>query len=407
MTLLTLDRKHVNTDNISLVIQILAVAFAISIPIANVLTTSIGLLLLLACILGMDRNTLAIVLKHPTTIAIMIFVGLHIAAISYSIADQAEILQALRKNIRLLLFPLLLPAFMHSNRLRHYAILAFCVAFFISIVSSLLINSLLFKDTIFTSLFAAFTIFTLAHYSMDYAKYRWLSLPSIGFLTYYLFFIATGRVGQILFILLFMLFVWQRFAHTAKKQLCSIAILACIIMSSLLLPSSFTSRQALAIREIKQYLYSANDDANAKNTSMGLRLTFYKNTWEIIKIKPFLGWGTGAFKAAYAKYAPQPHADNIVVSNPHNQYLLTWAQLGIPGILSLLYLFYTLCSSFLGYRKIEGFLGTGLMCAIMFGCSINSWLLDYTSMFFFVFFATALASARSDVACRDIPAENL
>ena len=104
MTLLTLDRKHVNTDNISLVIQILAVAFAISIPIANVLTTSIGLLLLLACILGMDRNTLAIVLKHPTTIAIMIFVGLHIAAISYSIADQAEILQALRKNIRLLLF---------------------------------------------------------------------------------------------------------------------------------------------------------------------------------------------------------------------------------------------------------------------------------------------------------------
>jgi O-antigen ligase len=392
---LSVAAQNDNRSYIGLVAKVLAVCLAAVIPLSNSLTTIISLLVAVACILYIDRPRFIMIIKHPITIAILIFIALNLIDITFSIASTNEIQQALRKYTRLLYFPLLLPLFT-IIQWRNAAILSFLCAVAISVLAALSFGMLVFKDSIFTSFFVSFAIFTLLHYSVDYKRYRIIAILAALFFTYYLFFINIGRVGQFLFIILFLLFSWQRMAHSIKIQTMVISPLILIIIASIVLPSSFMSRQDKALREIQQYM---NIDASLvpHESSMGTRLILAYNTLEIIKIKPLLGFGTGSFREAYAKYAPEVPREGIIRSNPHNQYLLTWAELGLPGLVSLLYLFFALMHTFIKSRNTAGYLGVGLVIAMAIGCCINSWLLDFTSAFFFVFFAAVFAAGTLQI----------
>lgn len=81
-----------------------------------------------------------------------------------------------------------------------------------------------------------------------------------------------------------------------------------------------------------------------KKDSADGRLLIWKCTWEMIKDKPILGFGTGGFRANYMYYQAnffQSHpdsqylmlADNI--THPFNEYLLCLVNYGIIGILIL------------------------------------------------------------------------
>ena len=94
-----------------------------------------------------------------------------------------------------------------------------------------------------------------------------------------------------------------------------------------------------------------------KKDSADGRLLIWKCTWEMIKDKPILGFGTGGFRANYMYYQadyfrhhPDSHylmlADNI--THPFNEYLLCVVNYGIIGILILGGFFITIMKA---YRK--------------------------------------------------------
>ena len=66
--------------------------------------------------------------------------------------------------------------------------------------------------------------------------------------------------------------------------------------------------------------------------SVFMRINYWRDTIEIIKIHPFLGLGLGNFNLTYSRYA-------------HNSFLQFWAEAGLLGIISLCWLIYTILTS--------------------------------------------------------------
>jgi O-antigen ligase len=126
-------------------------------------------------------------------------------------------------------------------------------------------------------------------------------------------------------------------------------------------------------------------------SSVGHRLTFAKNSWELIKNNPILGVGTGDFPDEYKKInqVNSPHFPNV--TNPHNMYTLVFSQLGLFGLLSMLSIMYyqiklSLLETNQFYRDV-GFVLPILFLVIMWS---DSYLLGHFTTLMYVFFSSFL-----------------
>jgi O-antigen ligase len=85
-----------------------------------------------------------------------------------------------------------------------------------------------------------------------------------------------------------------------------------------------------------------------------MRLNYWKETLQIIKLHPFLGIGPGNLNLTYSRYA-------------HNSYLQLWAETGISGIIAFLWLIITMLK--LGFKDINAGQAKAqtayLLCAIL------------------------------------------
>ena len=68
----------------------------------------------------------------------------------------------------------------------------------------------------------------------------------------------------------------------------------------------------------------------------GMRLEIYKNTWELIVEKPLLGHGIANWMPLYQAKAKGQISEEM--TTPHNDYLLYWTELGIFGMLALIWI---------------------------------------------------------------------
>ena len=93
---------------------------------------------------------------------------------------------------------------------------------------------------------------------------------------------------------------------------------------------TFKQRVDVAQQDVKQYQQGVSD------TSLGLRMTFAKNSWKAIKHSPWLGYGTGSFISEYKRAAG---AGAFPTDNPHDEYLYMTIQLGLLGFVFLLAVF--------------------------------------------------------------------
>jgi O-antigen ligase len=182
-------------------------------------------------------------------------------------------------------------------------------------------------------------------------------------------FLGQGRTGYLLLVILAVYLGYRRL-HGRRLAL-GVAAMAAIITAAVLIPGPFQQRLGLAADEQTSQI---SEDARISNAE---RLELYRTSLAIIRDQPLLGVGTGGFPRAYAEKAADGKVPEI--RNPHNEYLLIMVQLGLAGLVVLLYLFWTQWR--LAPRlatPLEWHLARGLALTMAVGCLFNSWLLDHT-----------------------------
>lgn len=237
-------------------------------------------------------------------------------------------------------------------------------------------NPVVFKLQITHSFFVAlgaFLFFVGALFSRD-RRWRWGLGLAAGLAVVNLF-IVQGRTGQLVLLVLAGYLFIHRFRWRGVIVAGAVIAAAGVVISQL--PGvPVMARYSDGIREVQNWQYGNNDQS-----SMGLRMQYAATSLRIIAEHPLTGVGTGGFAHAYdqqiAGTAAQPS------NNPHNQYLLTTAQLGVPGLILLLAMFVILWRTARRLPPAEQLLARGLVLAYLVGNLFNSFLLDHTEKLLF------------------------
>jgi O-antigen ligase len=214
------------------------------------------------------------------------------------------------------------------------------------------------------------------------------------------FAVLTGRTGQVILIILFSwlfisLLLEQNRTFKNKLQIVGLASALFIVGTSFI-----TFSKESRLREVIEKVIEHKVEAFKPGTeavSLDVRLIFYKSALEVISNRPIAGWGTGGHVPAYADVASrgENHVARIPITNPHNEFLLWTSQLGLLGALTF--------SAWL----IAGWIFAGQMkdalmkqalrgwwLIFMIGCTMNSFLLDFSEGYMSVLIAACLLPMR-------------
>lgn len=218
---------------------------------------------------------------------------------------------------------------------------------------------------------AAFGFGLLAWHARDR---RWKIAGAVlaGLATVNVLLMVQGRTGYLVLAVLVVYLFAIRFRW--KGLLAAAALVA--VTGSAVYAVSDTFRDRITVTLTQARAFDPAQPAAAES-SIGLRLEFYSNALAIIRDHPLAGVGTGGFAQAYAERVAG--SGRFETRNPHNEYLLIAAQLGIPGLAALLALFiaHWVTAARLA-TPAETHLARGLVLAMAAGCLVNALLLDHT-----------------------------
>jgi O-antigen ligase len=198
-------------------------------------------------------------------------------------------------------------------------------------------------------------------------------------------FMVSGRTGYLVLGALVLLFWWQIYGMRGLAfATVAVAATAAIALTG---ANSFSDRVRLAAHELQSWQYG-----EGVGTSVGDRLNFYATSAGIVRQNPVFGAGLGGFPEAFR--AQVAGTEIKPTHNPHNQYLLFGAQLGLMGLAAFLWLLWTLWRhSRLIASGLERAAAQGLFATALVGSAVNSFLLDHTEGLFFAWLA-GLACAQ-------------
>ena len=215
-------------------------------------------------------------------------------------------------------------------------------------------------------------------------------------------FLVRGRTGYVVLLALLLYFVWAtwRQSRHGTGRNASWRTAAGMSLLALFLAVGVYQVSPRLHQRVDQVVteYNAWQPGNGQTTSIGDRLEFYYHSLVLVKQHPWLGVGTGGFYSAYQQQVQGKDAQ--LTGNPHNEYLLITAQIGLGGLALLLYLFYT------QWRyaprlptPFEQDAARGLVLTIAITALFNSPLLDHTEGLFSAF-ASAVLFANLQVGKR-------
>ena len=128
-----------------------------------------------------------------------------------------------------------------------------------------------------------------------------------------------------------------------------------------------------------------------KNTSIGQRISYAINSWDIIINNPLFGVGTGDFFVEHTKQNILNSPDVQVTTNPHNMYLLVMVQNGIVGLVTMLSIFfYQIKFALNSKNKFMKDVGLTLPLLFLLIMLSDSYLLGHYTTLMFVFFSSFL-----------------
>ena len=381
-----------------------------SIPLSTLVTNVLMITFTVLWLLEGNYINKANMVLNNNYLPVFIIIFSLILGSTYSIAPLKDIMHYLNKMHKLIYLLFLAPYFQDAN-LRKTCINSFITAGLITVFIGLYLNKYNpFKNSIDTSLVVSLSAFFLMHKLIHQIevnpkkKFCFFNLINIFFITisvFYLFFIACNRTSQIIFPLLTIAFIIQKFNTLKKHFIFSLIIILLVISSicSLFLNKNFDFFWVKLIDQYKNFNF-----AKPEFVSFNQRRVYYFNSLNLIKENPIFGTGTGSFPLAYKKFIIKHKLFNLdnqealFTKNPHNEYLLFGSQFGIYGILLLLFWFGKLFKTSLKIdpNLEEKYILQGLVINMFIGCSLNSWLLDFTAGHLFIIFTAICLGALAN-----------
>ena len=380
-----------------------AIAFMVFIPINIVLmNVFLFLVLIFTLLAGNLKHHLMLVWHNPVTkIALLLFALLG-ASVFWSTAETDWSLRVLKKYNELWYMALLLPLF-HSSQRRSIGVNAFLIGMGLILAGIYLVyfNVLPssgisiagkhapftvdggFSSHIMTNILMSFVVFTSAHKAIQSNTItRWIYATLFFGSAYYSLYISTGTTGQILALSLLGLLFFQYFRKEA-------VIFVPILILFIGVIASFSNNNSIshAINKIESRI--SHIESGNPNTRPQLAIHAFKLFVE----DPFIGTGVGSYRSALETKQPEFAEKTPHKWNPHNEYLIISVQLGLLGLLVLLFLFYTQAKV---TQKIQDreqrYLAQGLVLLFVIGCLGNSLILDSGEGHFWAFFSALFFS---------------
>ncbi|KIM09129.1 MAG: hypothetical protein KU28_00350 [Sulfurovum sp. PC08-66] len=148
-------------------------------------------------------------------------------------------------------------------------------------------------------------------------------------------FLTDGRAGQIGFVLVMALFLYWYFHGKPLHLLAGITALVLFLGTMYYANNTFSSRIDEAVDEAIHY-------EEKLNTSAGLRIHMWIDSWRLFQAHPLLGTGTSSYGDEAIKLRQRLGKVMLNHAHPHNQYLFSAVQFGIVGLAALLSLFVAL-----------------------------------------------------------------
>jgi O-antigen ligase len=325
----------------------LAIAVAVSLPWS---TSAAGILIalwLVAVIPVVDYREVWRSARHPAVALPLLLCGLAIVGLLWTVAPAREAFGGLTSFAKLLVIPLLIQQFSHSDKGIKVvaAFLVSCTALLLVSWTFTLIPSLPtiqwghrgvpVKDVIVQSGEFMLCLFALAHLVLDawqtHRRQRALALLVLAlvFLAN-LVFVATSRTSVMVFFPFVLIFALQRFGW---RGIMAGALVACVLAASAAALSPYLRYRVYnLVSEVNDYEAGGAFAAS----SAGIRLEFWKKSIRIIGQAPVIGHGTGSIDEMFRRDAVgRSGISTVVTSNPHNQTFNVAIQLGLLGVVVL------------------------------------------------------------------------
>ncbi|MCW5605552.1 MAG: O-antigen ligase family protein [Burkholderiales bacterium] len=377
-----------------------AIGLGFSIPLSVALDNVLLVLVLAGWLAGgMYREQLAVFVRNPVALSAAILFALFALGLFYGDRNPGDGMLYLRKYLDLLFIPVLVFLFRDATT-RRQALHALAVSFALVLALSSLIkvgvippnpfllgdpdNPVVLKQYLTHGILMAFGAFLFAQLAHDAASSRmrwcWGALAALA--TINVTAMMAGRTG---YLVLALLALYWGYLHLRWKGLAAVALAAATFAVLLAtIPGPFQQRLALTAKEVAEW-----QPGEATQTSIGLRLEFYRNSLAIIADHPLLGAGTGSFPKVYEERVRGTSSSPS--RNPHNEFLHVAVQIGLAGLLLMFNLFLRQwrVSNRLA-SPTECRLARAMLMMMIAGCLFNSMLTDHTEGLLFAWLTGVL-----------------
>ena len=364
---------HLHFDRAAKALLVAAIFF---VPISTALTNIFASLMLLSWLLaGGFRNRYESIQGNWLAYSAAGLFALFCIGSTYSTSSSDDILFQLHKYAKLLI---IIPAItlLQDKGMRDRALTAFVAAMLITLALSLISvvwplsfvkgtsggatgNHFVFRDHIAQSLMMSFfTLIMLIKGYHEKVLFKRIIFFSIGLLsTFDILFFVLGRTGYVSLALNFLVFFFICLSNL-KERVITALIALIIIFLTINFSDGFNSRIHKAVEELESHSTSAS-------SSVGQRVEFVRKTFDLMREKPIMGYGTGSHQKEYCRVGQTPEWCAGHALHPHNQFLSFGLQFGAIGILAYL-MFIGACIRQSMYQSAEfRILGMGMVATLI------------------------------------------
>ncbi len=317
------------------------VSIAISPPLANIFIT---LSLIATLSVSTIRNQLIDFFKTKLGYACIAFIAVLFSGLLYGIESNGVIASSIWGWRKFLMLPIAAAIFMNAPHAKQNLINSFwfvCLILVVYSFTTLFNPGLQISDKNMPGVvvrnhatqglfFAVAAIIALANTLNTSTPiwFRTLSCLTIPLFILNIAHVAIGRSGYIALIVLTISFIFLYFTRASLPK----KLLLCILGTAVLVGILASTPTSLQRMELVKHEFTSEID-QTKQTSIGYRLTFWKNTIEMLPKYALLGTGTGGFEKAYAAQVEgKSGTAGVVTGDPHNQYLKILIEHGVIGL---------------------------------------------------------------------------